>query len=70
VSLNGKLTPPLTLPVSRGLLPRLVGETRGTWEAGCALWGGARRKPPESPTRKHGGGRSRSGTREEANAPR
>jgi hypothetical protein len=59
VSLNGALTPPLTLPVSRGILTRLGGETRETWEAGFALWGGARRQSPESPARKPGRRRSR-----------
>ena len=61
-------TQPLTLPVYSGILTRLMGETRETWYAGLALWGGARRKSPESPTRKHGRGRSREGTQEEANA--
>jgi hypothetical protein len=31
VSFNGELTHPLTLPVYRGILTRLVGETRETW---------------------------------------
>jgi hypothetical protein len=31
VSFNGKLTHPSTLPVYRGILPRLVGEPRDTW---------------------------------------
>jgi hypothetical protein len=35
--LNGAPPHPLTLPVYRGLLPRLVGETGGTWSAGFAL---------------------------------
>jgi hypothetical protein len=51
---NGTLTPPLTLPVDRGILPRLVGEPRETWEAGCTLQGGARPTPLESPRRKRG----------------
>jgi len=67
---NGALTHPLTLPVSRGILPRRVGATRETWEAGLALWGGARRTSPESPARKPGRGRSREGTQEEATATR
>jgi hypothetical protein len=46
VSFSGQLTHPLTLPVYRGILSRLVGEPRETWEAGCALRGSARRKPP------------------------
>ncbi len=59
VSLNGEPTHPLTLPVYRGILTRLVGDTRETWEAGLALWGSARRKSPESPARKQGRRRSR-----------
>jgi hypothetical protein len=53
-SLNGTLTPLSTLPVYSGILTRLVGETRETWEAGCALWGSAKRQPPESPERTPG----------------
>jgi hypothetical protein len=68
VSMNGEPTHPLTRPVDRGILPRLVGETRRTWEAGLALRGGARRKSLESPERKQREGRSREETWEEANA--
>ena len=68
--LNGALPHPLTLPGSRGLLTRLVGETREPWSAGRALGGSARRKSPESPARTQGRGRSRYGTQEEAHATR
>jgi hypothetical protein len=59
VSFNGKPTHPLTLPVYRGILPRLVGKTRATWSAGFALWGSATPKSLESPERKQRGRRSR-----------
>jgi len=69
VSFNGALMRPLPLPVYRGILTRLVGETRETWEAGLALWGGARRKSPESPARKQGRGRAGKGRRRKRMPP-
>jgi hypothetical protein len=63
VSCNGDPTPPLTLPVYRGILSRLVCDTRATWEAGRALWGRARRKSSASPARKQGRRRAGKGRR-------
>ena len=56
VRVHGKPTHPLTLPVYRGIRPRLVGETRGTWSAGFALCGWQGVSPQSRPRARTGHG--------------